>query len=104
MLQYLLHTPETARRHIKPSCDGTFGCAFLEELNYLCNQTGLNILPYSTCSAMDPNKTGDKSVRKEDERANVDDHHLQNLVDFWGLTCCCLSSEPVITFIYTKAA
>ncbi|KAJ8355046.1 hypothetical protein SKAU_G00226130 [Synaphobranchus kaupii] len=39
-----------AGRHTKPSCDGTYGCAILEELDYLCNLNGLQVPPHATSS------------------------------------------------------
>ncbi|KAJ8358739.1 hypothetical protein SKAU_G00152640 [Synaphobranchus kaupii] len=39
-----------AGRHSKPSCDGTYGCAILEELDYLCNLNGLQVPPHATSS------------------------------------------------------
>ncbi|KAJ8354561.1 hypothetical protein SKAU_G00221280 [Synaphobranchus kaupii] len=34
----------------KPSCDDTYECAILEELDYLCNLNGLQVPPHATSS------------------------------------------------------
>ena len=43
------HSWDCPGRHSKPSCD-TYGCAILEELDYLCNLNGLQVPPHATSS------------------------------------------------------
>ena len=52
----------------KPSCDSTYGCAILEELDYLCNLNGLQVPPHATSSDKGWSKTREKTARKDKER------------------------------------
>lgn len=79
--------------HHKPSCDCTYGCAILEELDHL---TGLQVPPHTTRSDKDTNelKTREDSVRKDQERTTVCGRHMEIPSTLVGLllplhrTCC----------------
>ena len=48
---------EFTGRHLKSSYDCKYGCAILEELDYLCNLIGLQVPPHATSSDKDTSRT-----------------------------------------------
>ena len=82
-----------AGRNSKPSFDCTSGCAVFEELDYLCNLIGLWVPPHATSNdkTLAEHKTREGSVRKDQERVIVCDHHFpfRGLSCFWTHHCTC---------------
>ena len=55
---YLLYALETVLgSHSKPSLCGTYECAILEELDYMCNLIELQVPPHATSSDKDTSRT-----------------------------------------------
>ena len=54
-----------AGRHGKPSCNGTHRCAILQQLDYLCNLTGLQVLPHDTNSDKNTRRNQSGRIRRE---------------------------------------
>ena len=95
------HSWDCAGWSSKPSCDGTYGCAILEELDYLCNLNGLQVTRLTVVPmARAKFKTREKSVRKDMERGMCLWPPPAKLFPFYGLSL--LSCPPVVAFICTK--